>query len=81
MVRHTLKILLQLLQDFKSVSDHFGTLYIKQLNYFARFYRIIREDYSRRCHVSKMELSAKIDIGFHALKKKKRNTFIIKVRT
>ena len=31
MVRHTLKILPQMLQDFKSVSDHFGTLYIKGL--------------------------------------------------
>ena len=31
MVRHTLKILQQMLQDFKSVSDHFGTLCIKGL--------------------------------------------------
>ena len=31
MVRHTLKILLQFLQDFKSVSDHFGMLCIKGL--------------------------------------------------
>ena len=31
MVRHTLKVLQQMLQDFKSVSDHFGTLYIKKL--------------------------------------------------
>ena len=31
MVRHTLKILQQLLQDFESVSDHFGTLCIKAL--------------------------------------------------
>ena len=29
--RHTLKILQQLLQDFLSVSDHFGTLGIKGL--------------------------------------------------
>ena len=29
MVRHTLKILQQMLQDFKSVSDDFGTLCIK----------------------------------------------------
>ena len=28
MVRHTLKILQQVLQDFKSVSGHFGTLCI-----------------------------------------------------
>ena len=32
MVRHTLKFLQQMLQDFKSVSDHFGTLCIKGLN-------------------------------------------------
>ena len=31
MVRHTLKILQQMLQNFKSVSDHFGTLCIKGL--------------------------------------------------
>ena len=31
MVRHTLKILQQMLQDFKSVSDHFRTLCIKGL--------------------------------------------------
>ena len=29
MVRHTSKILQHLLQDFKSESDHFGTLYIQ----------------------------------------------------
>ena len=34
MVRHTLKILQQMLQDFKSVSDHFGTLCIKGLRNF-----------------------------------------------
>ena len=32
MVRHTLKILQHLLQNFKSVSDHFGTLCIKGFN-------------------------------------------------
>ena len=32
MVRHTLNILQQMLQDFLSVSDHFGTLCIKGLN-------------------------------------------------
>ena len=31
MVRHTLKILQQMQQDFKSVSDHSGTLCIKGL--------------------------------------------------
>ena len=31
MVRHTIKILQQMLQDFYSVSDHFGTLCIKGL--------------------------------------------------
>ena len=31
MVKHTLKILQQMLQDFESVSDHFGTLYINGL--------------------------------------------------
>ena len=30
MVKHTFKILEHLLQDFKSVSDHFGTLCIKE---------------------------------------------------
>ena len=29
MVRHPLKILQQLLQDFKSVSDHFGSYALK----------------------------------------------------
>ena len=32
MFRQTLKILQQKLQNFKSVSDHFGTLCIKKLN-------------------------------------------------
>ena len=32
MVRHTLKILLHLMQDLQSVSDNFGALYIKGLN-------------------------------------------------
>ena len=32
MVRHTLKIWQQMLQDFESVSDHFGALCIKGLN-------------------------------------------------
>ena len=31
MVKHTLKILQQMLQDFESVSDHFGTSCIKGL--------------------------------------------------
>ena len=31
MVRHLLKILQQMMQDFKSVSDHFGTLRIEGL--------------------------------------------------
>ena len=33
MVRHTLNILQQMLQDFYSVSDHFGTLCIKGLRF------------------------------------------------
>ena len=33
MVKHTLKILQQMQQDFQSVSDHFGTSYIKGLKY------------------------------------------------
>ena len=33
MVGHTLRILQQILQDFKSVSDHFGTLCIKGLKH------------------------------------------------
>ena len=32
MVKHTLKILQQMMQDFESVFDHFGTLHIKRLN-------------------------------------------------
>ena len=32
MVTHTIKILQHLLQDFKSVPDHFGKLHIKSLN-------------------------------------------------
>ena len=32
MMRHTLKILHYLLQDFQSVSDHFGTLCINGLS-------------------------------------------------
>ena len=35
MVRHTLKILQHLLQDFESVSDHFGTSRIKELKVAA----------------------------------------------
>ena len=31
MVKHNLKILQQMLEDFKSVSDHFGMLCIKGL--------------------------------------------------
>ena len=31
MVRHTFKILQQMLQDFESMSDHFGILHIKRL--------------------------------------------------
>ena len=34
MVRRTLKILQQMLQDFKSVSDHFTTLRSNGLKYF-----------------------------------------------
>ena len=34
MVTHTLKTLLHMLQDFQSVSDHFGTLCIKGLGAF-----------------------------------------------
>ena len=40
MVRHTLKILQQLLQDFLNVSDHFGKLCINglpQLDVFIMF--------------------------------------------
>ena len=36
MVRHTLKILQQMLQDFKIVSDHFTTLRSEGLKYIAR---------------------------------------------
>ena len=32
MARHTLKILKQMLQDFKSVSNHFGALWFKRLS-------------------------------------------------
>ena len=34
MVRHTLKILQRLLQDFKSVSGQFGVVCMKGLKYF-----------------------------------------------
>ena len=34
MVKHTIQILQHLLQDFKSVSDHFGALFIKVLLLF-----------------------------------------------
>ena len=33
MVKQTLKILRQILQDFQSVSDHFTTMWSKGLNY------------------------------------------------
>ena len=35
MLRYTLKILQQNLQYFLTVSDHFGTLYIKRLSFLA----------------------------------------------
>ena len=35
MFRHTLGILLHLLQDFQIVSDHFGTLCVKGVKLFA----------------------------------------------
>ena len=38
MVRQTLKILQQMLQDFKSVSDHFGTLCMNGLKQERLFY-------------------------------------------
>ena len=43
MARHTLKILQQMLQDLKSVSDHFGTLCSKGLtmNSFLFFFHSI----------------------------------------
>ena len=37
MVRHSLKVLQEILQDFKSVPDHFGTLSIKGLMTFNRY--------------------------------------------
>ena len=42
MVRHTLKILQQMLQDFESVSDHFGTLCIEELT-ISKVHRGIKE--------------------------------------
>ena len=36
MVRHTLKILQQILQDFKSVSDHFATCEVNGLKFEQR---------------------------------------------
>ena len=38
-VRNTLKILHQMLQDFESMSDHFGRLFIKRLK--SKTYRLI----------------------------------------
>ena len=43
MVRHTLKILQQMLHDFWSVSDHFGTLCIKGLNIIESFWYITHQ--------------------------------------
>ena len=46
MVRHTLKILQHLLQDFWSVSDHFGTFCIKGLRTPIRdLHYIFQENY------------------------------------
>ena len=36
MVRHTLKILQHLPQNFQSVSDHFGRLCIKEIKYLFK---------------------------------------------
>ena len=38
MVRHTLKILQYLLQDFCSVSDHFQTLFIQSFIWLGKTY-------------------------------------------
>ena len=43
MVRHTLKILEQILQDFQSVSDHFGASCIKGLNVYLQISEYITE--------------------------------------
>ena len=40
MVRHTFKILQQTLQNFSSVSNHFGTLYSKGLDVFFQLWVI-----------------------------------------
>ena len=47
MVRYTLKILQQVLQDFLSVLDHFGTLYIKGLREKMKYllYNITKVSY------------------------------------
>ena len=37
MVRHTLKILQKMLEDFQSVFDHFGTLGIQELKKYLFF--------------------------------------------
>ena len=47
MVRHTLKILDHLLQDFSSVSDHFRTC-IKRLRVYAQVMHLILDDENQR---------------------------------
>ena len=41
MVRHTFKILQQMVQGFQSVSDHFGTLCIKGLKILTDIFRYL----------------------------------------
>ena len=59
MARHTLKILQQMLQDFKSVSDHFGTLCIKGLIDFSAdiyFFKANNRNTRKRCEMFNNEI-------------------------
>ena len=46
MVRHTSKILQQMLQDFYSVSDHFMTFRSKGLTILTRFNQFIVQEFA-----------------------------------
>ena len=59
MVRHTFRILLCLLQHFKSLSDHFGTLCTKELTLISNFLSYT-ETRLGSCQTYMMERFAKI---------------------
>ena len=49
MVRHTLKILQQMLLNFEGVPDHFGTLYIKGLRSQSCNYETFNNNNRQKC--------------------------------